>query len=463
MRFVIVSILSIFIFRFSFSQTIRVSPYWQQLKTDTYKGKQDDIFFLNDSLGWYVNGSGKIYRTINGGTDWKLMTEKPGTYFRCIGFADSLNGFAGNIGTDYFPNVSDTVPIYKTNNGGRTWLPVAYKGPAVKGLCAIDIYKEPFVNAGKLDYKTHVFAGGRVGSPAFIMVSHDGGTTFTSFDMSSYCSYILDIKFFNLREGIICAASNTELDQNHALILTTDDGGKTWQKRYESKRPYEITWKCSFPSRKVGYVTIQSYDTTRTTSQRYVAKTTDGGRTWKELPMVNDLSVREFGIAFSDENNGWVGAIPQGFVTADGGKTWQKSYMGPATNKIRILKTASGTLAYAIGAVVMKSKDYLKDGTDVIAAMRNQYAGGKWYKNFTFIQDAIFYREGKEVKKEQWYEALSFPGNLVIKFNSMESGNGVVFSGNKVTGIKEGKAGESRPFINDLLLVGFDVYFLKPY
>ncbi|MCE3227979.1 MAG: hypothetical protein K0S32_2530 [Bacteroidetes bacterium] len=446
------------------AQVIKTKPYWQQLKTDEYKGKQDDIYFLNDRVGWYCNGSGKIYRTVNGGTDWKLCFEQKGTFFRCIAFADSLVGFAGNIGTDYFPGVTDTVPLYKTTDGGNTWTAVSYKGPTVKGLCALDIYREPIINSGNLDKKIHVFAGGRVGSPAFIMTSHDNGNTFVSQDMNINCSYILDIKFFNLKEGIICAASNTELDKNHALIIMTNDGGKTWNKKYESKRPYEITWKCSFPSPKVGYVTVQSYDTVKTSSQRYVAKTTDGGNTWKEIPLVNDISVREFGIAFMDEKHGWVGAVPTGFETFDGGKTWGKSYMGPATNKIRIVTKPNGEkIAIAIGAIVSKNKDVISDGYDAIAAMRNAYAGGRWYKNFTFSQETRFFKNGKEEKMEVWHEASSSPGKLLIKFKTKDSKDGVLFANNMVYGFKENEKMVSKPKIHDLCLAAFDVYFLKPY
>jgi hypothetical protein len=103
----------------------------------------------------------------------------------------------------------------------------------------------------------------------------------------------------------------------------------------------------------------------------------------------------------------------------------------------------------------------IKDGNSLVAAMHKKYAG-KWYKNFTFIQDIIFYKDSQEVKREKWYEALSFPGNLVIKFNDMNSDDGVIFSDRKVTSIKDGKALEPKPFIHDLLLAGFDVYFLKP-
>ena len=36
---------------------------WFKLPTVDYKGKQDDIFFVNAELGFYANGQGKIYRS----------------------------------------------------------------------------------------------------------------------------------------------------------------------------------------------------------------------------------------------------------------------------------------------------------------------------------------------------------------------------------------------------------------
>lgn len=103
----------------------------------------------------------------------------------------------------------------------------------------------------------------------------------------------------------------------------------------------------------------------------------------------------------------------------------------------------------------------INSGKDVIHAMHKMYHG-KWYTFFTFTQDAFFYKDGKEQKKEVWHEAASFPGKLVIKYDSMKSGNGVVFANHTVTGVKNGIAKTPRAFIHDLLLVGFDVYFLQP-
>jgi len=328
---------------------------WETLPTEAYRGKQDDIHFINERTGWYCNGAGRIYHTTDAGATWTKQIDKPGTFFRCIYFLDSLNGFAGTVGTDYFPGITDTIPLYRTRDGGATWAPVAYTGPYVKGLCAIDVVAEPFVNHGVLDTQYHIYAVGRVGTPANLMVSHDGGETFTAQSMEPWCAMLFDIKMFSKKEGFACAATSDDVTQAHALILHTADGGKTWTKRYESTRPYELTWKASFPSRNVGYVTIQSYNPDSTVAQQRVAKTTDGGKTWKELPLTRNHKARGFGVGFLDEKRGWVGTMTGGYETRDGGQTWTPAALGRATNKIRIHRRADGTpYGYAIGVDVLR-------------------------------------------------------------------------------------------------------------
>ena len=105
----------------------------------------------------------------------------------------------------------------------------------------------------------------------------------------------------------------------------------------------------------------------------------------------------------------------------------------------------------------------IKNGNDVINAMYKKYDGGKkWYKHFSFTQDAIFYRNDSVIKTEVWHEVGRFPGYLAIKYDKKDSKDGVIFAVNKVYGIKDGVAREPRTFIHDLILVGFDIYFLKP-
>ena len=330
---------------------------WEKLNTEPYKGKQDDIFFVNENNGWYINGFGKIYHTTDGGQNWKLQLEKKGTFFRCIAFIDSLHGFVGTVGTDYFPNVTDTIPLYRTSDGGENWEPVTYSGKYIKGLCALDIVKEEYINHGEIGYKYHIYGVGRVGSPANFIVSHDNGNTFTSMDMSIYCSALYDIKMFNKMEGFACASSSEDIENSHAVILHTKDQGKTWLKVYESKRQFEISWKMSFPSPKLGYATIQSYNPDTTVVDQHFIKTTNGGKKWKEYELCKDYKSRSFGVGFIDEKNGFIGTMNTGFQTKNGGKKWTKVDLGMACNKIRIITLPDGNIyGYAIGVNVFKLK-----------------------------------------------------------------------------------------------------------
>ncbi len=331
--------------------TAPAGAQWFKLPTDAYKGKQDDVFFLDAQHGWYVNGLGKIYRSEDGGAHWQLALNQPGTYFRAIGMVDAQHGFAGNIGTDYFPGVSDTNPLYETQDGGRSWQALKnLPGAPVKGICAIDILKTNFINAGVLDQRTLVHAGGRVGSPATLLRSLDGGASWTNIDMSPWVAMIVDVKFFDAMNGIVFAGTDADIDKSHALIVATHDGGKSWDKVYQSARPFELTWKGSFPSRDVGYATIQNYNPDKAETLRRVVKTVDGGKHWQELTLVDDAGVREFGVGFATPELGWVGSTKGGFETRDGGASWHKVELGRNVNKIRILPEGGSFRAYAIGA-----------------------------------------------------------------------------------------------------------------
>jgi len=327
---------------------------WTKLDTLPSSRKQDDIFFVDPDVGWYVNGSGKIYQTRNGGASWKEQLSRPGTFFRCIGFLDEKHGFAGNLGPDYYPGVTDDNPLYETRDGGDTWSVVKVGAGSIKGLCAIDIVTGSKDGTSGKDARPVIYAGGRVGGPAALIKSADRGRTWESLDPGADCGMILDVKFFDSDNGFLCASTSADLRKSNALILATADGGKTWSARYRSSRPYELTWKFSFPSRDVGYVTLQSYDPSPEVSQRLVLKTVDGGKSWNELALVDDHACREFGVGFLDENTGWVGTGNQGYETRDGGKTWKPVAMGHAINKIRFIHSAGGTVAYAIGIEVLK-------------------------------------------------------------------------------------------------------------
>jgi len=322
---------------------------WKKLATEAYPGKQDDIVFFDARTGWYCNGAGKIFHTTDGGATWTQQVHMPGTYFRCPAFVDDQRGFAGNIGLDYFPNVKDATPLYGTTDGGATWKPVAIEGAPVAGLCALEVVRTPFVNAGNLDIKVRLVGGGRVGGPAVFVHSEDLGATWKQSPLPEDCAMVLDVHFLDQNVGFLAAATDANVAASHAAIFATTDGGSTWKSVYTSARAFELTWKIAFPTSKVGYVTIQNYDPDPQAKARFVAKTTDGGKTWTEIPLVTDHAVRQFGIAFLDEKTGWIGAMPGGFETRDGGATWERTALGNAVNKIRIVREAGRATAFALG------------------------------------------------------------------------------------------------------------------
>lgn len=54
----------------------------------------------------------------------------------------------------------------------------------------------------------------------------------------------------------------------------------------------------------------------------YLAATTDGGQTWKKVPLGTTEDINE--IYFRNDNNGYLVAGKKMFITRDGGRTWQE-------------------------------------------------------------------------------------------------------------------------------------------
>ncbi len=100
-------------------------------------------------------------------------------------------------------------------------------------------------------------------------------------------------------------------------------------------------------------------------------------------------------------------------------------------------------------------------GADIIKQMHRRYEN-KWYERFTFKQRAIFYEQNKPVKTQIWHEAIHSPGRLIIKYDSLNSANGLLFNRDSVFIFKDSLPMSAKPYIHEVMLAGFDVYFLRP-
>ena len=118
-------------------------------------------------------------------------------------------------------------------------------------------------------------------------------------------------------------------------------------------------------------------------------------------------------------------------------------------------------LLFVLFALPIAHAQDVRTGEDVLRAMHDRYASS-WYKTLTFTQKSTTYNPDGTTKVETWYEALAVPQKLRIDIGPASNGDGYLFVDGTLTILKGGKESGSRPRVNMLLVLGFDVYGQAP-
>lgn len=95
-------------------------------------------------------------------------------------------------------------------------------------------------------------------------------------------------------------------------------------------------------------------------------------------------------------------------------------------------------------------------GVDVVRAMHDRYAA-VWYKTLTFSQTTTITLPNGGTLQQQWLEAGKFPGRLRIDTDTANR-SGVIYAGDTVYRFTNGKLAAATADMNELLILGFDVY-----
>ncbi|MDZ7771980.1 MAG: hypothetical protein U5K31_04470 [Balneolaceae bacterium] len=129
----------------------------------------------------------------------------------------------------------------------------------------------------------------------------------------------------------------------------------------------------------------------------------------------------------------------------------------------KMLLTLVALLAISVGAwwYFMPGESGIQSGEDVIRAMHESYVG-EWYPYLTFRQETIYHSGGERQGSQTWHEALAVPGRLMIKFDSLGSGSGLVFRRDSQFVFQQNELIQAAPRVHDLLVLGFDVYRQPP-
>ena len=319
---------------------VSAAPQWRTLPQAPVAaaGRHDDVFFFNEQIGWVCNLSGEIWKTTNGGASWVAQLDTLEA-FRCITFVDSLRGWAGSL--------FDVNLLWETSDGGNTWSIVPnIPNPRPAGLC------------GMWPVNSDVVYGcSKYNGPATLIKTIDGGSTWTTIDLSPYASTLIDCYFVSPDSGFVVGGLGEFQNLTKSIVLSTGDGGATWSVRWQGTRLEEWGWKIAFPTPDIGYISLESSN-----GSHYFIKSLDGGTTWNEHFFGNGSARREQGIGFANPSLGWVGGSA-GFAyeTTDGGQNWNLTNWGTQLNRVFMM---SGTLGYAVGETVYKYSE--QDVTDIL-------------------------------------------------------------------------------------------------
>jgi len=212
--------------------------------------------------------------------------------------------------------------LYRTTDGGKTWERLAQEPEKDARFVSFSFVDEShgWLAILKQDFADHY----GVGNSSVIMVTDNGGGSWTL--QASYPDEIeiRDIRFLNENEGFAVGAKGLEnrADRCELFVIGTSNGGKEWNNiSKEANGALKSQW--GVPSECGDYIDWTSSSLLMLTEGGRVMVTMDKGKTWETV------------VRLKDER-------PSGFVSSTG---FSKLALDPK-NRIRVVGGASGDEGY---------------------------------------------------------------------------------------------------------------------
>lgn len=315
------------------------------------------IYFVDSMTGWAAGDAGVVYRTTDGGRNWKPLLSGAAANINFIHFIDWNHGWmlgesSGRTGDE----VEGDNILLITANGGRSWT------------------RKLLPNVTSL-YFTDSKNGWAVGRNSTLLKTTDGGLEWSKvesiekliglpIESSNYNFGFSDIHFVDAERGWLIGNFYGRARNNIGGVFTTSDGGATWkrvpitfQTQYSSGRftPGSLH-SIRFTDANTGSVTGEMFDGEGRFF--FALHTRDGGKTWEQF---RTPSRATHSTQFLDSTNGWTAAFAprEGGAEAvvydttlmrtdNGGMSWRNDFIARG-RRIRGVFFLSPTKGWAVG------------------------------------------------------------------------------------------------------------------
>jgi photosystem II stability/assembly factor-like uncharacterized protein len=263
------------------------------------------VHFVDAMTGWAAGDSGAVYVTTDGGRGWKPQSLGSDADLNLIYFIDWNRGWMlGKSGAKTGDEDEGDNVLFITTDGGRTWA------------------SKPLPNVTSLHF-TDAKTGWAVGKNLTLLKTTDGGLEWSKVggvekligsraDSSNYSFGFSDIHFTDAKHGWLIGNYYGRSRGDIGGVFTTSDGGATWK-----RLPLAIQTRnnsglftpgallsAHFTDANTGSITGEMYDGER--RYFFALHTRDGGRTWSLYRIPSRATHNS---QFLDPARGWTAAF----------------------------------------------------------------------------------------------------------------------------------------------------------
>ena len=322
------------------------------------------VDFATATKGWAVGQGGAIQATVDGGVNWSPQTSGVTSWLTDVKFSSETTGIA----------VGYQGAMLQTSDGGANW--TIYDSSSAPWGASANMYEIRAFDDDNWHVATNrgTFAssdGGATWQGLNLGGSASGGMYFYDADhgwvvSSTLVKYTADgiQSWDNVSTGLPSAASLTDVwftSATHGIavgrygaLLTTDDGGISWNSAWGTPMENSIT-SSSEDVNDIDYLGASNY--VAVSYGGIVWRSTDGGLTWSQDVLADepdlqnaDFASNTLGWAVGDYGYGGAGAAV--LKTTDAGVTWVPQTLPQATDYyLEGVAAADSLNAWAVGQV----------------------------------------------------------------------------------------------------------------